>query len=160
MAGSVPERNPGSVPERNPGSVPERNPGAPPPDWATPVVTPVNREWFTSGTLAVQRCTACAALQHPPEEVCHQCGATDFQYRAVAPRGTVYSFVVVHYAANPALAGSVPYAVALVSLDEQPEVRVVGNIPSIDPAEVRIGMPVEAYWDEREDVLLPQWRPA
>jgi len=37
---------------------------------------------------------------------------------------------------------------------------VVGNIPSIDPAEVRIGMPVEAYWDEREDVLLPQWRPA
>jgi hypothetical protein len=134
--------------------------GALPPDWATPVVTQVNREWFTSGTLAVQRCVGCGAVQHPPEEVCHQCGAMEFQYRAVAPRGTVYSFVVVHYAASPALAESVPYAVVLVSLDEVPNVRVVGNIPSIDPAEVRIGMPVEAYWDEREGVLLPQWRPA
>ena len=134
--------------------------GAPPPDWATPVVTPVNREWFTSGTLAIQRCAACAAVQHPPEEVCHRCGGTEFHYRAVAPRGTVYSFVVVHYAANPALAESVPYAVALVSLDELPEVRVVGNIPSVDPAELDIGMPVAAFWDERAEVLLPQWKPA
>ena len=134
--------------------------GAPPPDWATPEVTPLNHEWFTSGTLAVQRCIGCGAVQHPPEEVCHRCGSTAFQYQAVAPRGTVYSFVVVHYAASPALAGSVPYAVVLVSLDDLPEVRVVGNIPAIDPGQVRIGMPVEAYWDERKDILLPQWRPA
>jgi uncharacterized OB-fold protein len=71
----------------------------------------------------------------------------------------VFSFVVVHYAASPALAESVPYAVVLVSLDEVPEVRVVGNLPSVDPAEVRIGMPVAAYWEPREGVLLPQWRP-
>jgi uncharacterized OB-fold protein len=133
--------------------------GVPPSDWATPVITAVNREWFTSGTLAVQRCTACAALQHPPEELCHRCGGTDFDHQVVEPRGKVYSFTVAHYAASPALADSVPYAVVLVSLDGLPEVRVVGNIPSIDPAEVRIGMPVEAYWEERDGVLLPQWRP-
>jgi uncharacterized OB-fold protein len=134
--------------------------GAPPPDWATPVVTPLNREWFTSGTLAVQRCAGCGAVQHPPEEVCHSCGGMEFKYEAVAPRGTVYSFTVAHYAASPALLDSIPYAVVLVSLDELPEVRVVGNIPSTDPAEVRIGMAVEAYWEERDGVLLPQWRPA
>ena len=134
--------------------------GVPPADWATPVVTDVNRQWFTSGTLAVQRCAGCTAVQHPPEELCHRCGATDFHYQVVRPRGTVYSFTVVHYAASPALAESVPYVVVLVSLDELPEVRVVGNIPFIDPAEVHIGMPVEAHWDERDEVLLPQWRPA
>jgi uncharacterized OB-fold protein len=135
--------------------------GSVPFDWATPIVTPANREWFTSGTLAVQRCAGCDAVQHPPEEVCHRCGGMEFDYQAVAPRGTVYSFTVAHYAASSALAESVPYAVILVSLDELPEVRVIGNMPATDPAEVRIGLPVEAYWEERDGgVLLPQWRPA
>ena len=133
--------------------------GAPPPDWAIPAVTPLNREWFTSGTLAVQRCAGCAAVQHPPEEVCHSCGGMEFKYEPVTPRGTVYSFTVAHYAASPALLDSIPYAVVLVSLDELPEVRVVGNMPSTDPAHVRIGMAVEAYWEEHDGVLLPQWRP-
>ena len=130
--------------------------GMPPSDWATPEITPLNRAWFTSGTLAVQRCAVCGALtQHPPEEVCHRCAGTDFIYPPVAPRGTVHSFTVVHYAPSAALADSVPYAVVLVSLDELPEVRVVGNLPDTDPAEVQIGMPVEAYWDQRDDASCP-----
>ena len=47
----------------------------------------------------------------------------------------------MHYAANRALAESVPYTVVLVSLDEAPAIRVVGNIPGTD---VHIGMPVVA----------------
>ncbi|MBO0730614.1 MAG: hypothetical protein J2P57_15260, partial [Acidimicrobiaceae bacterium] len=66
-------------------------PGSPPSDWATPEVTPLNRAWFTSGTLAVQRCTACGAIQHPPEEICHRCAGTDFDHRVVEPHGTVHS---------------------------------------------------------------------
>ena len=142
-------------------------PGSPPSDWATPEVTPLNRAWFTSGTLAVQRCTKCGAIQHPPEEFCNSCAGTDFDHRVVEPRGTVHSFTVAHYAPSAALAESVPYAVVLVSLDELPEVRVIGNMPDTDPASVRIGMPVEAYWEERRGagsgatvVRLPQWRPA
>lgn len=142
------------------GSVPERHTGSMPSGWAIPAVTAVNREWFTSGTLAVQRCAGCGAVQHPPEEICHRCGAMEFDYRPVEPRGTVHSFTIAHYAASPALADSVPYAVVLVSLDELPEVRVVGNLPATDPAEVRIGMPVEAYWEERDGIKLPQWRRA
>ena len=45
-----------------------------PEDWALPALTPFNEAWFTSGALAVQRCTSCATLQHPPEEICHACG--------------------------------------------------------------------------------------
>jgi uncharacterized OB-fold protein len=73
----------------------------------------------------------------------------------------VHSYTVVHYAANRALADSVPYTVVLVSLDDAPQLRVVGNMEG----NVEIGMPVVAYWEERvaEDgtiVQLPQWRNA
>jgi uncharacterized OB-fold protein len=133
--------------------------GVLPPDWALPAMTPFNEAWFTSGEIAIQRCTSCATLQHPPEEVCWSCGAMSFDAAVLAPTGTVYSHTVVHYAANAALADSVPYTVVLVSLDDAPHIRVLGNLEGTD---VTIGMPVVATWDEHpaEDgttVLLPQW---
>ncbi|MDH4144320.1 MAG: OB-fold domain-containing protein [Acidimicrobiia bacterium] len=135
-----------------------------PQDWSLPAVTPVSSAWFTSATLALQHCAACGVRQHPPEEICHSCGGMDFDYRAVAPTGTVYSYTVAHYAVNRALADHVPYAVVLVSLDDAPEVRVIGNIVGIDPAEVHIGMAVRALWERHEvdgDVVeLPLWEPA
>ena len=137
--------------------------GALPPDWALPQLTPFNTAWFTSGEIAVQRCTACATLQHPPEEICHACGAMSFDTEVLAPTGTLHSFTVVHYAANAALAAALPYTVALVQLDDAPQLRVVGNLLGDGPA--RIGMAVVADWDERtaDDgtrILLAQWRPA
>jgi uncharacterized protein len=139
--------------------------GVIPSDWATPIVTPWNREWFTTGTLAVQVCAKCGFIQHPPEEVCHECGGDEFEYRVLEPRGSVHSFIIAHYPANPALSESVPYAVVLVSLDEAPEVRVTGNLPNVPLDGLKIGMRVACYWEERAGadgvtVRLPQWRPA
>ena len=139
--------------------------GALPADWALPALTPWNEAWFTTGAIIVQRCAACATVQHPPEEVCHGCGATAFDGVELAPTGTVSSYTVCHYAPNKALADAVPYTVVLVSLDDLPHVRVVGNLLGSSGADVRIGMAVVAEWDERtaEDgtrILLPQWRPA
>jgi uncharacterized OB-fold protein len=145
--------------------------GVLPQDWAVPAPDACSREWFTSGTLAVQCCSACAALQHPPEEICHACGSIELGTRVLAPRGTVHSYTVVHYAANPALADAVPYTVVLVSLDDAPELRVVGNLLE---GEARLAMAVRAVWEERtvqpatsdisDDggtaILLPQWVPA
>lgn len=132
-----------------------------PADWGVPELDAKNGAWFTSGALAVQQCATCGVLQHPPEEVCHQCGGTSFGVNVLAPRGTVHSYTVVHYAANRALVDAVPYTVVLVSLDDAPHLRVVGNMEG----DVEIGMPVVPYWEERtaEDgtvVLLPQWRKA
>ena len=139
--------------------------GAMPDNWSLPEITARNEAWFTSGTLAVQRCTACSVRQHPPEELCHACGGTRFSYDAVAPRGTIFSYTVAHYAVNRALADAVPYAVVLVSLDDAPDVRVIGNLPGVPLEEVRIGVPVVAHWEEStaDDgtvVRLPQWQPA
>jgi uncharacterized OB-fold protein len=134
--------------------------GSLPLDWGLPELTPTNRAWFTSGALAVQRCAKCATLQHPPEEICHACGAMDFDHEVLSPAGTVHSYTVVHYAAHPALADAVPYTVVLVSLDDAPHLRVVGNVEGDG---VRIGTAVVPYWEERtaDDgtvIRLPQWR--
>jgi uncharacterized OB-fold protein len=138
-------------------------PGALPRDWAVPAIDRTNRAWFTAGALALQECAACHRLQHPPEEICHECGSMEFVTRTVAPTGTVHSYTIVHHAVHPALESSVPYTVVLVALDDVPPVRVVGNLLDVAPGEVKIGLPVEAVWEERptEDdavVLLPQWR--
>ena len=135
-----------------------------PDGFTLPELTPWNRAWFTSGSLAVQRCGSCAALQHPPEEVCHRCGGTAFDVAVMDASGTVHSHTVVHYAPHPALAGSLPYTVVLVALDEAPEIRVLGNLLDHD-GPPHVGMRVVACWDERvapdgERILLPQWRPA
>jgi uncharacterized OB-fold protein len=137
--------------------------GALPEDWALPVVNEVNRAWFTSQELALQQCTACGRVQHPPEEICRVCGSMAFTTAVVPPTGTVYSYTVVHHPVNAALEAAVPYVVVLVSLDERPEVRVVGNLLDVDRDEAAIGLPVETVWLERraedgDTVWLPQWR--
>ena len=134
-----------------------------PENFTLPEVNSRNEAWFTSGTLAVQACVDCDVLQHPPQEVCHRCGAMTFTTRILAPRGTIHSHTVVHYAAHPSLAQSVPYVVLLVSLDEAPEIRVIGNLADAPPEDAVIGRPVEAVWEERltDDgvvLKLPQWR--
>jgi uncharacterized OB-fold protein len=138
-------------------------PGALPEDWALPLVDDVNRAWFTSGELALQECTACGNVQHPPEEICRACGSMAFTTRVVAPAGVVHSYTVVRHAVNAALEAAVPYVVVLVSLDERPDIRVVGDLLDVPPGEVAIGLPVEPVWQERrgddgETVWLPQWR--
>jgi uncharacterized OB-fold protein len=137
--------------------------GAMPEGWTLPAVTPFNRDWFTSGEIAIQTCAACGTLQHPPEEICHVCGSMAFASTVLPGTGTVYSYTVVHHSVAGALDAAVPYTVVLVSLDAAPDLRVVGNLVDGEAQDVAIGMPVTATWMERiaEDattVLLPQWQ--
>jgi uncharacterized OB-fold protein len=130
-----------------------------PEDWTLPALTPFNRDWFTTGEIAVQECEACGTLQHPPEEICHVCGSMAFATTVLPGTGTVHSFTVVHHSVAAALDDAVPYTVVLVSLDAAPHLRVVGNL--VGPDDVDIGMPVTAVWLERiEGILLPQWQRA
>jgi uncharacterized OB-fold protein len=139
--------------------------GGLPAEWALPAITPFNRPWFTSGAIAVQECSRCGALQHPPEEICHRCGSMTFTTNVLAPTGTVHSYTIAHHSVNPRLDDAVPYAIVLVALDDAPGVRVVGNLLDVPIEEVAIGMPVVATWeelssDDGETVLLPQWQRA
>jgi len=135
-----------------------------PDGWTLPRLDDSNRAFFTSGRIELQVCSRCATVQHPPEEICHSCQSMEFGHREVNGRGTVYSYTVAHHAANPLLADRIPYAIVLVSLDELPGVRIVGNLLDVPPTEIEIGMPVGATWEEIEldgDLIrLPQWKQA
>ncbi len=134
-----------------------------PDGWTLPQPTDLTRAWFTSGELAVQTCSSCGVHQHPPEEICHRCGSMSFTTTSMTPTGTVYSYTVAHYAVHPALADAVPYAVVLVVLDDDPEIRVVGNVVGLPPDDISIGMAVSAVWESHdvddEVVRLLMWTP-
>ena len=108
------------------------------------------------GELRIQRCASCGTLRHPPRPMCPSCRSLDRDYVVSSGRGEIYSFVVHHR--PPVPNREHPFAVVLVQLEEG--TRIVGNTVGVDPADVRIGMPVEvAFAPNTQGRVLPQWRP-
>lgn len=135
------------------------NQPAPPPR-ILPAIDLDSQAYWTSGkdgVLAIFRCHSCAAYVHPPVPFCAACDSVDVVPQAVSGRGTVVTFTVNHKAWVPGL--PVPYVLALVALEEAPEVRLVGNITHCDPAGVTFGMPVEVWFEPAEDLWIPLFRP-
>jgi len=130
--------------------------------WVLPAIDDLNRAWFTSGQISVQVCEDCDAFLHPPDEICSECQGSHLSFRACSGSGRIESVVVVHHAIG-GLANSVPYAIALVSLDDAPGVNAIGNVVNREPAEVKIGQRVNAVFEEAPDadggppLLIPQW---
>ncbi|GAA4681271.1 Zn-ribbon domain-containing OB-fold protein [Gordonia humi] len=124
-----------------------------------PVVDDVDTgEFFAAaarGEIAVRVCSACRADVHLPRENCPQCGAFSREWRVVPPLGALYSWTVVEHQVHPAT--PVPYTVVLVEVDGTDGVRLVGRIDG--RAELEIGQRMEAWFEQVDDVTLPQWRP-
>lgn len=123
-------------------------------------------EGTLAGELRVQACGGCSRLRFPPRPMCPACQSLDVEWKAMSGRGTIYSFVVPHPPLLPAYAAVAPYNAVLVELDEDPTIRMVGNlvadagaaINSVDPTTIEIGMPVSVVFARvAEDVALPRW---
>lgn len=109
--------------------------------------------------LLMQRCSACGVLRFHPRPMCSKCRSMVSEWVPVSGRGTIASRVVVHAPVLPAFQDRVPYAVVLVELDEDPGLRLVGNVLDAAPEQVRIGLPVRVAFEELTDeVTLPQWQ--
>jgi uncharacterized OB-fold protein len=134
-----------------------------PDDMPTPAASRETLPWWEAAAahrLVVQRCTACGRPRHPPGPACPACHAFGFEWLTSSGRGTVYSFTVVHRAFVPSLAAKVPYVVAIVALDDVPAIRLVSNLVDVDPATVRVGLPVAVVWEDvAPGLALPRFRP-
>ena len=109
--------------------------------------------------LLLQWCTDCEAAIFYPREVCPTCLGTALEWRASGGRATVYAVSVQHRPSMPMYAGRVPYAVALVDLDEG--VRMMTNVVDCDPEDVEVGDRVEVRWEALSDGRnLPVFAPA
>jgi uncharacterized OB-fold protein len=128
-----------------------------------PALDARNRDWFMAGRLVLQACAGCGAVQFPPEDACRACGSFELATRASAGRGRVESVAVVHHAVHPLLRPRVPYAVALVALEDFPHVRLLGNVLNRACDRVAIGDRVRVAFEEVRDpesgemLRIPQW---
>ncbi len=108
--------------------------------------------------LLVQWCDDCDEAIFYPREVCPSCLGTELSWRESAGAATVYAVSVQHRPGNPFMADRVPYAVALVDLDDG--IRMMTNVVDCDPDTVTIGQRVEVCWEPLSDGRnLPLFRP-
>lgn len=123
-------------------------------------------EGARQGELRVQRCGSCGRLRFPPRPMCPWCRSVQAAWPAMSGKGSIWSFVVAHPPLLPAYAAVAPYNVTVVALDEDPLVRLVGNlvtgpdggIGEIDPAAVEIGARVRVVFSEvAEGIIAPRW---
>jgi uncharacterized OB-fold protein len=107
------------------------------------------------GELSIQGCTSCGRLRFPARPVCPWCHSTASEWRLVSGRGRIWSFAVPHPPLLPPFQGRAPYNVAVVELDEDPLIRVVGNVvvdaespdlEFVDPSGLDIGARVDAVF--------------
>jgi uncharacterized OB-fold protein len=113
-------------------------------------------EGGATGKLMIYRCHSCGRFFHPPAPACFRCRSTDVGPEAVSGRATVAAVSVNVHQWIPGFPP--PYAVAIVELDEEPDVRLTTNVMGCDPADVQIGMPVEVQFEHWDDVWIPVFR--
>ena len=108
------------------------------------------------GKLRFLACSECSYLIHPPAPICPQCNSRKAEPAEVSGRATVHSFTVNHQSWDGT---TDPYVIALVTIDEQPDVRLTTNLVGIDPDDVVIGMPVTVEFEDYAPVFIPVFRP-
>ena len=108
-----------------------------------PVVDEESREYWAAGQLGrllLKLCRDCQRHHFFPRVICPHCHSLHVEWTDARGTGTIYSFTVARRPAGPAFKEDVPYAVALVELDEGPRMmtRILGDADA-----VRINMAVE-----------------
>jgi uncharacterized protein len=102
--------------------------------------------------LTYLACPTCGAAQFNPAPLCRHCNATSLERRDSAGRGTIDTWSMVWRGPTPAF--TVPYAPAIVALDEG--FHMISNIVGCLPEEVASGRRVVVTFHELPDgTVLP-----
>jgi uncharacterized OB-fold protein len=135
-----------------------------------PPVDAESRPFFDAaarGELWIPRCAATQRLVFPPRTFSPFAPGGALEWVRVSGRGAVWSFAVPHAPLLPWYAERAPYVVLAVALDEDPRVRLVGNlvareggaIGEVGPQRVRIGARARVCFERVSDAItLPRWR--
>lgn len=113
-------------------------------------------EGARQGELRVQYCVETGRLIFPPRERSPWGAHAEPNWKVVSGQGLIWSFAIPHPPLIRQFAALAPYNVILVALDEDPTIRMVGNlishaggaINSVDPEEIQIGARVRVVFEE------------
>ncbi len=125
-----------------------------------PELSDRNRHFWQGGEqghLTILRCQECGYYLHPPTPTCPHDQSKDVAPEAVSGRATVASFTINHQAWIPGV--EVPYLIAIVEIDEQPELRLTTNLVNCEAEDVHVGMPVQVLFEHHEDANGDVWIP-
>lgn len=92
-------------------------------------------------------CGDCGRFHWYPMPRCPHCQGGDIRWSPITSPATLYSWTVVRHAFQPALRGSLPYIVALVTFDDAPGVRLITNLVDVEPADIHVGMALRPSFD-------------
>ena len=107
--------------------------------------------------LRFQKCSRCERWRHVPREMCPDCGCFDYEWAKSSGRGQVFSWATTDQPMLPQFADAVPYAIAIVELEEG--VRIATWVVDVPAEELRIGLPVVVVFDDvTSGVTLPKFR--
>lgn len=126
-------------------------------EFPQPEITDLNRPYWDAlrqGHLVIQRC-ACGHAWLPARHECPACLQPGASWERASGRGRLLSWVVYHTAYHPAFEDRLPYAVALVALDEGP--RLLAGVVD-DPSQLRGDAPVELQVRREDELAVPAFR--
>jgi uncharacterized OB-fold protein len=121
-----------------------------------------------AGVLRIQQCPASKRLIFPPRPVNPWSPRVKPVWTEVSGRGTIWSVIEPHPPLMLNFTALAPYNAIVVALDEDPSIRLVGNlvpflgapINAIAYDDITIGTPVMAVFERiDEDISLPRWIP-
>ncbi|GAA0964980.1 Zn-ribbon domain-containing OB-fold protein [Acrocarpospora macrocephala] len=101
-------------------------------------------EALLAGSLVACQCANCGRFRQPPSGFCPGCQHSAVRWQRLDGAGTIYSFTWARHGFTPDLRDRVPYAIALVELDDAPGIRLIANILDAEEGQVAIGAKVVA----------------
>ncbi|HEX3705887.1 MAG TPA: OB-fold domain-containing protein [Mycobacteriales bacterium] len=120
-----------------------------------PKLTDANRAFWTGGAngdLLVQHCDACDRWLLPPVEACPACGGA-VTVRPVSGRGTVFTYTTNYHQFHPDVPP--PNLIAIVTLDEQDDLRLMTNLIGCTEDDVASGSAVQVRFEDHGEVFYP-----
>ena len=126
-----------------------------------PLITKLGKPFWEAckeKKLLYQVCKDCGQVNFFPKMLCVNCMSHNLEWKESKGKGHIHSFTITYDAAPPEFMSSVPYALAVVNIDEG--FTMLSNIVDCDYAKLSCDMPVEVVFDAvTPEVTLPKFRP-
>lgn len=133
-------------------------------DYIKPLPFPVyeDKEFWIGAKrheLLLKKCTKCGGWIWFTDSICPTCQCMKFEWVRASGRGTIFSYNIAYRTFTQGwTTEDLPYINVIVDLEEG--TRMFANLRKCKPEDVKIGMPVELFFDDvTEEVTLPVFKP-
>lgn len=130
---------------------------------ALPAPTPESAPYWEGckrHELRIQFCTNCQRYFFYPRLLCPTCLSDAIEWRTASGKGTLLTYVLSARPA-PGFENELPYAIAIVGLEEGPHLMTNIVNTEITPEKLPVGLPVEVVFEDvNENISIPKFQPA